>query len=413
VAITDPGSPLVSHAGEMGFRRIFLNPPDIGGRYSALSYFGLLPAALMGIDIRALLERAAQLLPRIETDNSNDAIRLGAALGELGLRGRDKITFVLSPAIAAFGCWVEQLLAESTGKQGQGVLPVDGEPLGRPASYGRDRIFVHLRLRSSSDAEAARRLSILQKAGHPVIRLELSDPLDLGREFFRWEIATAVAAAVGKTDAFDEPNVKESKNNTERLLKQFSSARKPPAKTPLLRESGIALYGKALPTAIASAPGSSTRRRSIGIQECLAAHFRRAAAGDYIAILAYLAPTPATDQLLQRVRLRLRDALAVATTVGYGPRYLHSTGQFHKGGPAKGVFLQITTRDRSRLRIPELPYGFSLLKQAQAEGDFEALQARNKPILRLHLQSAEAGLRQLVRWVENAFPPPHLRLKQR
>jgi hypothetical protein len=359
----------------------------------------------MGIDIRALLERAAQLLPRIEPARSNDALRLGAALGELGLHGRDKITFVLSPAIAAFGCWVEQLLAESTGKQGQGLLPVDGEPLGKAASYGRDRVFVHLRLRSSPDAEMVRRLTTLEKAGHPVIRLQLSDPLDLGREFFRWEIATAVAAAVGKTDPFDEPNVKESKNNTERLLKQISSSHRPPAETPLLRERGIALYGKALPVATANAPGSGNRRRSVGMQECLAAHFGRAGAGDYIAILAYLAPTPATDQLLQRVRPPLRDALAVATTVGYGPRYLHSTGQFHKGGPAKGVFLQVTARDRNRLRIPELPYGFSLLKQAQAEGDFEALQSRNKPILRLHLESAETGLQQFARWVEGAFPP--------
>ncbi|HWP85351.1 MAG TPA: hypothetical protein VNN17_09190 [Terriglobia bacterium] len=406
VAITDPGSPLVALAVEKGFRRTFLNPPDIGGRYSALSYFGLLPAALLGVETEALLDRAAALLPGSPpamASEDHPALVLGAALGALGAAGRDKITLVLSPEIAAFGCWAEQLVAESTGKQGRGLIPVDGEPLGPPRVYGRDRVFVHLRLRSSRDAAVRRQLAALEKAGHPVIRLELDDRLDLGREFFRWEIATAVAAAVLQVNAFDEPNVKESKDNTERLLQALASRSRLAREEPLCRHSGISLYGS--PAATAPAPAARSRVRSNPVREALLAHVNQARPGDYLAVLAYLEATPATDQLLARLRRRLRDALGIATTVGYGPRYLHSTGQLHKGGPASGLFLEMTSRDAFDLPIPETPFGFSLLKEAQARGDQEALLARQRRFLRLHLEAkAEPALRRIAGWIEKAFP---------
>jgi glucose-6-phosphate isomerase len=406
VAITDPGSPLVSQAGELRFRRTFLNPPDIGGRYSALSYFGLLPAELMGIDAQTLLGRASQLLPRDGSGSEPEqdaAIALGATLGELGLQGRDKVTFFLSPEIAAFGCWAEQLVAESTGKESKGLLAVDAEPPGKPDVYGHDRVFVHLRLRSSPDREIARTLAALEKAGHPVLRFELADALDVGKEFFRWEIATAVAAAVWKINAFDEPNVQESKDNTERFLQKLTGRGKYLEESPLIRASGIGLYG----SAPASQSISGKTRRAPKLQDVLAAHLRQAKPGNYVAILAYLAPSQATEKWLRRLRVRLRDALGVATTVGYGPRYLHSTGQLHKGGPPNGIFLQITAKDAADLPIPSRAYSFGLLKRAQAMGDLEALRARKRAILRVHLESGpERGLPHLVQWVEKAFPLP-------
>lgn len=407
VAITDPGSPLVALAAEKRFRRTFLNPTDIGGRYSALSYFGLLPAALMGINIDALLERAASLLPGSRSSGLTErhpAILLGIVLGQLGLQGRDKLTFQLAPEIAAFGCWVEQLLAESTGKQGTGLFPVDGEPLGNPRSYGHDRLFVHMRLRNSRDAGAARKLAGLEKAGHPVVRIELADRLDLGREFFRWEIATAVAAAVLKINAFDEPNVKESKDNTARLLNRLSGRGQHAIEKPLLRASGMSLFGR--PPSVAGLRTAAARKaggRNF-IRNSLLAHLRKAKPGDYVAFLAYLPPSQKIDKALAQLRRYLRDSLRVATSAGYGPRYLHSTGQLHKGGPANGIFVEITAKDSFDLPIPDMPYGFSLLKQAQARGDQEALESRARWILRLQLEGKpEAGLRQILRWITGSL----------
>jgi hypothetical protein len=406
VAITDPGSPLVALAEEKRFRRTFLNPADIGGRYSALSYFGLLPAALLGVDIRMLLDRAASLLPggKFPTKaERHPAILLGVALAELGRHGRDKITFQLSPEIVAFGCWAEQLIAESTGKQGKGLVPVDGEPLGHPRSYGSDRVFVHMRMKGGSDTAAVRRLAALERAGHPVVRIELADRLDLGREFLRWEIATAVVAAQWKINAFDEPNVKESKDNTERLLKQFARKKGYRGK-PTIRSSGMSVFGT--PPSVSGLKPASRLKKSVGdlIRDCLITHLRRAKKGDYIALLTYLAPTTKLDQLVSRLRRSLRDGMRVATTFGYGPRYLHSTGQLHKGGPANGLFVEITADDPFELEIPGLPYGFSLLKQAQAIGDQEALESRARWFLRLHLGGRpESGVRQILRWVETGL----------
>jgi transaldolase/glucose-6-phosphate isomerase len=350
IAITDPGTPLERLARERGFRRTFLNPTDIGGRYSALSFFGLVPAALIGVDVDTLLHRAhrmaeacAACVPPLE----NPAARLGALLGEAALAGRDKVTFVLSPGIASFGLWAEQLIAESTGKEGKGILPVAGEPLGPPEVYGEDRVFVSMVLAGEADTGVEARLAELEQAGHPVVHLKLDDRFDLGQEFFRWEFATAVAGAVLRINPFDQPNVAESKANTKAVLAKGS--------TP--------------------SPAVSAAE----MEKFLAA----VKPGDYLAIMAYLPPTPENDRQLAAIRLRLRDRLKVATTLGYGPRFLHSTGQLYKGGPPVGHFLQITEQVVDELPIPGVPFGFGRLEAAQAEGDLVALRARGRPAIRV------------------------------
>ena len=349
VAITDPETPLAALASERGFRRHFLNPPDIGGRYSVLSYFGLVPAALLGVDVARLLERAramAQACGPGVTAEANPAARLGVALGGAALDGRDKVTFVLSAGVASFGLWVEQLIAESTGKQGKGIVPVVDEPLGAPAAYGRDRLFVSMAL-AGEDPVTEARLALLADAGHPVVRLALADRYDLGGAFFQWEFATAVACAMLGVNAFDQPNVAESKTNTSAVLER--KARSSPA-----------------------ASRADLDRFLGGIKP-----------GDYLALMAYLPPTPQYDRRLERVRLRLRDRLAVATTVGYGPRFLHSTGQLHKGGPPVGHFLQITERPAQDIAIPGKPFTFGQLEAAQAQGDLLALRKLGRPAVRL------------------------------
>jgi transaldolase / glucose-6-phosphate isomerase len=355
VGITDPGTPLERLAGERHFRRAFLNPPDIGGRYSALSFFGLVPAALIGVDVKTLLHRAhrmaeacAACVPVLE----NPAAWLGAILGEGALAGRDKATFVLSPAIASFGLWAEQLIAESTGKEGKGILPVADEPLGVPDVYGGDRVFVSMTLAGEAETGIESRLTALERAGHPVVHLRLDDRYDLGQEFFRWEFATAVAGAVLGINPFDQPNVAESKVNTKTVLAQ----RSPPS-----------------PAATAAE-----------LQEFLGG----IKPGDYLAIMAYLPPTPENDRRLAAIRLRLRDQLKVATTFGYGPRFLHSTGQLHKGGPPVGHFLQILERSGDDLPIPGESFSFGELEAAQAEGDLLALRGRGRPAIRV----ADIGL---------------------
>jgi transaldolase/glucose-6-phosphate isomerase len=350
VAITDPGTPLERLAGERAFRHTFSNPADIGGRYSALSFFGLVPAALIGVDVKTLLHRAHRMaeccaawVPALE----NPAAWLGAALGEAALAGRDKVTFVLSPGVASFGLWVEQLIAESTGKEGKGILPVADEPLGAPGVYGQDRVFVSMALAGETDAATESPLVELEKAGHPVVHLRLEDRSDLGQEFFRWEFATAVAGAVLGINPFDQPNVAESKANTKAVLAKKS----PPS------------------------PAASAAE----LEKFLAAIMP----GDYLAIMAYLPPTPENDRRLAAIRLRLRDRLKVATTFGYGPRFLHSTGQLHKGGRPIGHFLQITQRAEQDLPIPGETFTFGQLEAAQAEGDLLALRSRGRPGIRI------------------------------
>jgi len=362
VAITDADSKLDRQGTERGWRAVFRNPADIGGRYSALSYFGLVPAALIGADIGLLLERAVQALeanrPGVSSlqppASSLDGIHLGTEIGRLALAGRDKLTFVLSPEIVDFGNWVEQLIAESTGKEGQGVLPVVGEPLGRPEVYGGDRVFVALLLEGRTSREIEARLEALKAAGHPVFRLFLKDQHDLGAEFVRWEIVTAICGAVLKINPFDEPNVTESKDNTARLLEQFET------------------FGR-LPKAAGAGP------------ESLSGTLAKVWPGDYIAILAFLERKPDYIEALESFRARLRDKTKLATTLGFGPRYLHSTGQLHKGGPNDGLFIFLTAENAEDAPIPGRPYSFGTLKRAQALGDLESLRRRGRRVLHIHL----------------------------
>jgi glucose-6-phosphate isomerase len=334
VAITDPATILVEEGRKRDFRRIFENPEDIGGRYSALSYFGLIPMALMGVGIRPLIERALRMRASCGPDvpaAANPGLSLGALLGVCEQQGRDKITFALSPSLRRFGTWVEQLVAESTGKEGRGLVPVDGEALGKPEVYGRDRVIVSISLKEEADPEAAKKLQDLEAAGNPVVRIVLEDKLGLGAEFLRWEIATAVAGAVIGVNPFDEPNVSESKRNTAELLEEWKQKGAFSEDNPVLEGDRIRIYCDPNADWL-----TETDRRSI---DSFAATFLKLARpSDYAAFLAYCLQTEARDLQLDALRIALRDRARVATTVGYGPRYLHSTGQLHKGGPDRGVF---------------------------------------------------------------------------
>ena len=391
VAITDPGRPLDKLATESGFRRTFLNPASIGGRYSAVSFFGLVPAALIGVDIKALLERAHAMVEICGNEvgaRDNPAVQLGAALAGLAKIGRDKVTLVLSQKIRALGAWIEQLLAESLGKDGKGVVPVVDEPLGPPAVYGDDRVFVALTVEDDDSYDAA--LGKLAEAGHPVIRLGLKDPLDLGAEFFRWEMATATAGAVMGVNPFDEPDVARAKENTSALLANWRKSHRLPEWPPDAEDDGIVLMAK-------------SNKKIPSVAKGLSAHLAQAEAGDYLAIQAYLTPNAEIANRLQEARTLLRDRLRVATTVGFGPRYLHSTGQLHKGGRPNGLFIQVTCEDKDDLPIPGSSYGFSTLKAAQALGDLQALRDAGRRVIRLHLTGRPAtGLQQFLQMIQAA-----------
>lgn len=373
VAIADPGTPLADMAQERSFRRVFLNFPDIGGRYSALSYFGLVPAALMGVNIAELLIRALRMMHACVSCvpvKDNPGVVLGAVLGELACRGRDKVTFLIPEPIATLGMWLEQLLAESTGKEGTGILPVASEPLGDPSAYGKDRLFVHIRLRDNLDDAFERGVEALRKAGHPVVTIHMDDRLDLGQEFFRWQLATATAGAILGINAFDQPNVQESKDNTRRLLEELRRTGKLPEHPPNLSEGPLRFY---------------VAEQAEDAKGLLRAFFAQARPGDYIALQAYLTETPDAEEALQAIRLSLRDSLHLATTLGYGPRFLHSTGQFHKGGPNTGLFLQLTANDVEDAPIPGAPYTFGMFKRAQALGDLDALRKHGRQVIRVDL----------------------------
>jgi len=325
----------------------------------------------------------------------NPAIVLGVTLAELAKRGRDKITFVTSPRISGLGAWLEQLIAESTGKEGKGVIPIDGEKLGAPEVYGKDRLFVYIRYTGESHGEQDTKLDVMEKAGHPVVRVDLPDLINLGAQFFLWEMATAVAGSLLGINAFDQPNVQESKDFTKALLDGFKQTNRLPEEEPLLVSDGIRLYADA------------ANRQALGqvdtLDKALAAHLKRISPGDYVAVNAYVAQNPANNDVLQALRMRIRNRKKVATTLGYGPRFLHSTGQLHKGGPNSGVFLQITSDDADDLKIPGEPFTFGVLKAAQALGDFQSLSKRNRRLLRVHLgKDVEAGLRRLQQAVEAA-----------
>ena len=389
VAITDPGRPLDKLATETGFRRTFLNPASIGGRFSALSFFGLVPAAMIGVDVKALLERANAMVETCGNEvgvRGNPAVQLGAVLAGLARAGRDKATLVLSEKIRGLGPWIEQLLAESLGKDGTGIIPVVDEPLGAPAVYGDDRVFVALVLETDGSHDAA--LTKLADAGHPVLRLVLKDPMDLGAEFFRWELAAATAGAVLGVNPFDEPDVARAKENAANLLTEWRRSRRLPEWPSDVEEDGIVLMTK-------------SSKKPSSVSRGLAAHLAMAAAGDYLSIQAYLTPNAEAARVLQEIRVALRDRLRVATTVGWGPACLHSTGQMHKGGPASGLFIQITGDDREDLGIPGAGYGFSTLKAAQALGDLQSLRDGARRVIRLHLNGKQSqGLQQLSQMVQ-------------
>ena len=372
VAITDEGSGLQKLAQEQDFGFVFVNPPDIGGRYSALSYFGMVPAALMGLDESQILRSALAMSTgcRDNDAGTNPGLALGAVLGVAAAAGRDKCTIVCSPKISTLGIWLEQLLAESTGKNGTGIIPVPSEPIGEPAAYGEDRLFVYVRT-AGADPEQDAAMKALREAGQPVYHIEIDGPQDLGGEFMRWEVATAIAGGILAINPFDQPNVQESKDNTRAVLKRYLET----------GDFGVEL---------AADPDAEFRKLLAGVKP-----------GDYFAVLAYTAPGPDVDDALQALRVAVRDRFGVATTVGYGPRYLHSTGQLHKGGPNSGVYLVLADELGDDLPIPGEEFGFKTLIRAQWLGDLKSLRDHQRRVssmtLRVDRAEAIARLTDLVR----------------
>ncbi|MFQ5692668.1 MAG: bifunctional transaldolase/phosoglucose isomerase, partial [Nitrospinota bacterium] len=384
IAITDPGSKLERIAERDGFRRVFHGVPGIGGRYSALSDFGMVPAAILGVDALRFLDRADEMAVACSScvpAEDNPGVALGAALGVLARGGRDKVTLVGSPGIRRIGAWLEQLLAESTGKDGKGLIPVDGEPLGPPEVYGDDRVFVYVRLESAPDDSQDAALAALEGAGQPVIRIAVADPYDLGQEFFRWEMATAVAGSILGVNPFDQPDVEASKVATRELTAEYEKTGALPPERPMLAEEGVRLFADER-NAAALAAEAGGGRSLVGV---LRAHLNRLRAGDYFALLAYLEMSEAHEGRLQSIRRAVRDGRRVATCLGFGPRFLHSTGQAYKGGPNSGVFLQITCDDAADLPVPGQKFTFGVVKAAQARGDFRVLADRGRRALRVHL----------------------------
>ena len=386
IAITDPGSALAEVARSQGFRAIVEGQSDVGGRYSALSVFGLVPAALHGVDIDRILTRAAAMAEACRRPApDNPGLQLGAALGEAALAGRDKLTILTSRRLAALGDWIEQLVAESTGKAGLGIVPVVGEPIGGPTAYGDDRQFVFI---SAADDAGSRQPALaaeLERLGHPVQHLELADPLDVGAEFVRWEVATAAAGMILGIDPFDQPNVQEAKDATTAALEAYRRDGALPQPAPLVAEPGIAAYGD--PAVLGDTP--------VTVDGALRTLLAAARPHDYLAMLAFLPAEAGTLDLLRRLRVAVRDRLGLATSVGIGPRFLHSTGQLHKGGPDSGIFLQLTADPQRDLPIPGWPESFGTMLAAQAAGDLAALQRRGRRVLRLHFADPAMGLARL------------------
>ena len=394
IAITDPGSKLRQEAEADRFRKIFLGVPSIGGRYSALSDFGLAPAAAMGVDVAKFLDRTHEMVKVCGADVSarnNPGVILGALLGIAHNQGRDKITIIASPGIHDLGAWLEQLLAESTGKSGKGLVPVDREPTASPETYGDDRVFVYLRLDADADAEPDAAMEAIKDAGQPIVRIAVDDVYNLGQEFFRWEIATAVAGSIIGINPFDQPDVEASKLATRKLTGEYEENGSLPAETPIFEGDGIKLFAdERNATALNEAASESS------LHGYLKAHLDRLAEGDYFALLAYVEMNDDHETSLQSMRRAVRDRRRVATCLGFGPRFLHSTGQAYKGGPNTGVFLQITCEDAFDVPVPGQKYTFGVVKAAQARGDFEVLAARGRRALRVHLGAdVKSGLQQL------------------
>lgn len=397
ITITDPGSQMAETAAAEGFKHIFLNQPDIGGRYSALSYFGMVPAALMGLDFEKLLHGAETMAaacgPRVQV-NQNPGAVLGSVMSECALAGRDKLTIVTDQKLSALGLWIEQLIAESTGKEGKGIVPVVGEPLGPVSAYAQDRLFVSISVGAIAGGTKSK-LDALVAAGHPVVYRSLADVYDLGAEFFLWEMATAFAGWRLAINPFDQPNVQESKDATRALLEVFTREGKLPEPAPVASDGVLTVYGP------------QDESASTSVADIVAGHLARIRPNDYVALLAYVEETPDIDAAIQAMRATLRDAKGCATTLGYGPRFLHSTGQLHKGGPDSGVFIQITAPDHVDLKVPEAPYTFSILKDAQAQGDFQSLLSHGRRAIRVDLGAEVlvglARLQELIKAANSEF----------
>ena len=403
IAVTDPGSKMQKVAEAGNFRHIFFGVPSIGGRYSALSNFGIVPAAVQGVDIGKFLDRTEEMVhacASVVPADQNPGVLLGAVLGECELAGRNKVTIFASPAISDLGAWLEQLLAESTGKQGKGLIPVDGESIGAPSVYGDDRIFAYVRLDSAPDPTQDSGVASLEKAGHPVVRIHVPDVYALGQEFFRWEIATAVAGSIFGINPFNQPDVEASKIETRKLTDQYEAAGSLPAESPFYSGQGVHLYSD--PKNVAALKASAGSNPSL--VDYLRAHLSRIHKGDYFALLAYINRNAAHQAALQTMRHAVRDNKHVATCLGFGPRFLHSTGQAYKGGPNSGVFLQITCDDAADLPVPGQKYTFGVVKAAQARGDFQVLADRDRRALRIHLGAdVAAGLSQLNMALQKAL----------
>ncbi len=399
IAITDPGSKMQQVAEADKFRKISMGVPSIGGRYSALSNFGMVPAAIMGLDVAKFLKNTEEMVQACGVSvpaDANPGVILGTTLGVAAKLGRDKLTIVASPGIFDLGAWLEQLLAESTGKTGKGIIPVDRERLARPSAYGDDRLFVYLRLAAKPDRAQDAAVAALQKAGHALVRVTLPNIYNLGQEFFRWEIATAVAGSILGINAFNQPDVEASKIETRKLTSEYEMTGKLPPESPFFEERDVKLF--------ADEKNTAALKGGARLADVLRAHLSRLGAGDYFAVLAYIPMNPANEKALQSIRHAVRDKKKVATVLGFGPRFLHSTGQAYKGGPNSGVFLQITCDDARDLPVPGQKYTFGVVKAAQARGDFAVLAERGRRALRVHLgKNLKSGLATLSKAVQKAI----------
>jgi transaldolase/glucose-6-phosphate isomerase len=399
IAITDPGSKMQEVAERDKFRKIFFGVPSIGGRYSALSNFGMVPAAIMGIDVEKFLNSTAEMVKACGATTPadvNPGVLLGMVLGVAANHGRDKLTIVASPGIFDLGAWLEQLIAESTGKLGKGIIPVDREPLTKPDIYGKDRVFAYLRLESAPSRSQEAAIDALETAGHPVVRIDVENVYNLGQEFFRWEIATAVAGSMIGINAFNQPDVEASKLETKKLTSEYEATGKLPAETPFFESDGIKLY--------ADEKNTIALKGKKKLVDVLKVHLGLLGLNDYFAVLGYIPMNDANERALQNIRIAVRDKKRVASVLGFGPRFLHSTGQAYKGGPNSGVFLQITCDDAVDLPVPGQKYTFGIVKAAQARGDFAVLSERGRRALRVHLgPDVAAGLAILLTAVKQAI----------
>ncbi len=400
IAVTDPGSKLEKMAAELGFRRVYHGVPSIGGRYSALSDFGLVPNAAMCLDTEKLLQHAKQMVEACKKPLAqNPGVQLGLILGTAAVRaGRDKVTLICSRSLFDPGAWLEQLLAESTGKIGKGLIPVDREPAANPADYGNDRIFAYISYSKDDDAEQSRHVDQIERAGQPVVRIQVDDLYDIGQLLFQWEIATAVAGSVLGINAFDQPDVEASKVATRQLTSAFEQTGSLPEEQPIADQNGIKLFTD-------NANASELRQdgaKSVG--DLIRAHLDRVQAGDYFGLLGYIPMFPEYEEKLQNIRKHILEAKRVATVLGFGPRFLHSTGQAYKGGPNSGVFIQITCDEPQDLPVPLQKYTFGVVKAAQARGDFQVLAERHRRALRVHLgKDISKGLDQLANLISAAL----------